>query len=188
MARSGRKPLEDWQKSDATRLKALWDKRDPKVSQAAFAVAQGIGETQGIVWQYLNGAIPLNLDVAVKFADGLKCDVRDFSPTLAERRAKLTEPPDGRLPFDYDIPQDQADELLAYFEQLSGAQRKALLTSMREAVDANDLIKRSFQIPALQHPEDTHVAKALTKAPSRAPSGAAPARSRQQLPLFKRKQ
>lgn len=189
MAKRARKELEPWQQQDAARLRALWLKAksaDPDLSQRKFAEDNHIGdESQGIVWQYINGAIPLNLDVAVKFADGLNCDVRDFSPTLADRRTKLTEPSDGRLPFAYDIPQDLADELLAYFEQLSSAQRNELLKNMREVVEANEVVRSRLNVTRLSHPEDDHVAKALTKVPSRLPQDEPKRRGRRQLPLLK---
>ena len=82
-----RKELDPWQREDARRLKALWEKRDPKITQVAAAAAWQLGETQGITWQYLNGKIPLNLSAAVKFARGLNCQVADFSPILAQQLA-----------------------------------------------------------------------------------------------------
>lgn len=78
-----KKPLEAWQAEDAQRLKALWESRpEPKLSQAEFGATYALG-TQGNVWQYLNGEIPLNLSAAIRFAQGLKCKVSDISPTLA---------------------------------------------------------------------------------------------------------
>lgn len=80
--------LEDWQKEDAARLKDLFAKS--KKSQAEFGDDHGIG-TQGAVWQYLNAVIPLNLDAALKFADGLDVSISDFSPRLADALQPLLD-------------------------------------------------------------------------------------------------
>lgn len=85
MGSKTRKPLTPEQKKDAERLRRLFDRREPKISQLDAAVQWGIGSTQGAVEQYLNGRIPLNLDVAVKFARGMPCSVKDFSPSLSEQ-------------------------------------------------------------------------------------------------------
>lgn len=81
MEKTRRKPLEPWQREDAERLKALYDARG-REAQEKFGARHGLG-SQALVWQYLNGYIPLNLKVAIKFAVGLNCKVADFSPTLA---------------------------------------------------------------------------------------------------------
>jgi hypothetical protein len=83
-----RKPLKDWQVQEAKRLKAIWDRRKPKISQEAFAFQYGFG-TQGAVWQYLHARTPLNLVAAIKFAKGLGCLVKDFSPRLADELADI---------------------------------------------------------------------------------------------------
>ena len=46
--------------------------------------------TPGNLWQYLNARRALNLEVAVKIADGLGISVEDFSERLARQRARLT--------------------------------------------------------------------------------------------------
>jgi transcriptional regulator with XRE-family HTH domain len=81
MTADTRKPLEDWQVQDAARLKRLFESRS-ELSQLEFGSEFEIG-SQGVVWQYLNGHIPLNLSAAIKFARGLGAAVKDFSPTLA---------------------------------------------------------------------------------------------------------
>lgn len=77
-----RKPLERWQLEDAARLRKLFADR-AKMSQEKFGQTYAIG-TQGAVWQYLEGRIPLNLSVALKFADGLSVPLREISPQLAD--------------------------------------------------------------------------------------------------------
>lgn len=77
-----RKPAQPWQLEDAARLKALFKARS-RLSQLEFGLAHEIG-TQSAVGQYLNGARPLNIAVALKFARGLGVPVSAFSPTLAE--------------------------------------------------------------------------------------------------------
>lgn len=66
---------------EAHALKRLFGERST-VSQAKFGKEHGLG-TAGMVWQYLNGHRPLNLQAAVKFAKGLGVRIQDFSPRLA---------------------------------------------------------------------------------------------------------
>jgi transcriptional regulator with XRE-family HTH domain len=65
-------------------LRKLYEERVPDgMSQAEFGAEYGLG-TQGMVWQYLNGYTPLNYDAAAKFAKGLRCMIRDFSPEMSD--------------------------------------------------------------------------------------------------------
>lgn len=64
------------------RLKHLYEERCPQgMSQEQFGAEYGIG-TQSMVTQYLNGARPLNFEAAAKFAEGLRCTIRDISPEM----------------------------------------------------------------------------------------------------------
>lgn len=78
--------IEDWQVEDAARLKALFDAREPKISQAKFGEDFEIG-TQGMVWQYMSATRPLNIDAAAKFARGLGITIEQFSPRIASQIA-----------------------------------------------------------------------------------------------------
>jgi transcriptional regulator with XRE-family HTH domain len=115
MDKTRRKPLEDWQKQDAVRLKALFEAAGPE-TQEKFGARFGIG-SQALVWQYLNGYIPLNLRAAVRFARGLSCDVAEFSPTLAEDL-----PPTQRRPADLfediveSMPINEAQQVLDFIQ------------------------------------------------------------------------
>ncbi|MBB5610395.1 MULTISPECIES: helix-turn-helix transcriptional regulator [unclassified Janthinobacterium] len=80
------KALEDWQAADAQRLKALFDARQPKISQADFGDLYAIG-SQGMVWQYVAGHRPLNIKAATAFARGLNVNVELISPTIAKEIA-----------------------------------------------------------------------------------------------------
>lgn len=190
MASARRKPLEEWQLEDARRLKALFErfKARTKMSQATFAVTYGIGDqTQGIVWQYLNGRIPLQLEAAVRFAHGLGCSVGDFSPTLEAKRQELA-PVGGDVVVPEGLPTHVAQELLTYSAQLSPAQRAELLKNVKEAAEANEVVRSTLKVPELRHPEDAHVAKAIKPA-SRlvdrdVDDPAAKEFRRKQLPLF----
>jgi transcriptional regulator with XRE-family HTH domain len=63
-------------------LKRLYEDRiRDSLSQEEFGREYGIG-TQGMVWQYLNGYTPLNIEVAWKFAEGLRCTIKDISPQM----------------------------------------------------------------------------------------------------------
>ena len=67
-----------------TRLRRLYEERAPKgMTQAEFGKTYGIG-SQGMVWQYLAGHRPLNIEAAAKFARGLRCNIRDISPEMAD--------------------------------------------------------------------------------------------------------
>lgn len=66
--------------AEAALLKKLFDERST-LSQAEFGAEYEIG-SQGMVWQYLNARSPLNLSAALKFAKGLKCEIREFSLRL----------------------------------------------------------------------------------------------------------
>lgn len=84
-----RKELEPWQKQDAARLKAIWDAK-PRPSQQKFAEDFDLS-SQPLVWQYLSGHIPLNLEAAIKFAQGLEVSVAEISPVLASVLDRLPE-------------------------------------------------------------------------------------------------
>lgn len=80
------------QKEDAKRLKAIWlaKKAELGLTQQTFGSRYDIGD-QGLVTQYLNGIIPLNLKAAIRFAKGLKVGVSDFSPSLGEIVAMVSD-------------------------------------------------------------------------------------------------
>lgn len=64
-------------------LKRLYEERVPRgMTQEEFGATFNIG-TQGMVWQYLNGHRPLNLEAAAKFARGLRVTIQDISPEMA---------------------------------------------------------------------------------------------------------
>lgn len=66
-----------------TSLRRLYEERVPTgMTQGQFGARYGIG-TQGMVWQYLNGYRPLNIEAAAKFARGLRCTIQDISPEMA---------------------------------------------------------------------------------------------------------
>jgi transcriptional regulator with XRE-family HTH domain len=85
----------DEHRREAVRLKELFQTHQltqmqlgRRVTQGSFGADYEIG-SQGLVTQYLNGIIPLNLPVAVAFAKGIGCKVADFSPRLASEQADL---------------------------------------------------------------------------------------------------
>lgn len=78
------KPMKTASSEAHVNLKRLYDERVPKdMSQEEFGKVYGIG-TQGMVWQYLSGKRPLNVEAAAKFARGLRCTIFDISPAMAE--------------------------------------------------------------------------------------------------------
>lgn len=110
-----RKPLQDWQTEDAERLNRLFELR-AGMGQDRFASEYGIG-TQGAVWQYLHGKIPLNLDALLKFCRGLRVKPAEISPTLAERLQEFQQPPADPL----------LAQLMDFYAKLSQDGRDALL-------------------------------------------------------------
>lgn len=72
---------------EARRLKEIWD-RTPHETQAVFGEKYGIGN-QSSVGQFLRGAVPLSMKAAGGFAVGLGCEIRDFSPRLADAFSKI---------------------------------------------------------------------------------------------------
>jgi len=78
--------------NEAKALKQIFEVKAKElgVSQREFGSIAGIG-SQSLVWQYLNGRTPLNLAVAVKFAQGLGVQVKDFSPRLAKELQEIVD-------------------------------------------------------------------------------------------------
>lgn len=70
-----------WPTAHLTLKKLYEDRIRDTLSQGEFGKEYGIG-TQGMVWQYLNGYTPLNIEVACKFAEGLRCTIKDISPEM----------------------------------------------------------------------------------------------------------
>jgi hypothetical protein len=72
---------------EAARLRKLWKDRCTE-TQEAFAASHDVG-TQGAVWRFLHGKDPLSLKAARGFAEGLHCQIADFSPRLAGELAQF---------------------------------------------------------------------------------------------------
>jgi hypothetical protein len=77
----------DEHKEEARKLKELWDTRMHETQQL-FGERYGIGG-QSAVGQFIRGEVPLSLGAAKGFAEGLKCQISDFSPRLAKLAAEL---------------------------------------------------------------------------------------------------
>jgi hypothetical protein len=101
-----KKPLTPEQKADADRLLALWTawqertKAEGKkpLTQGEFGYRYEIG-SQGMVWQYLHGATPLNLKAVMAFAVAMDCRVEDISPEAGKAVALVTpEAPKEHFP------------------------------------------------------------------------------------------
>lgn len=76
--------LSPTQLDDANRLKSIFEskKRELNLSQLKLGTEYDLG-SQGMVWQYLNGKAPLNLEAATKFARALRVPISEFSPSIA---------------------------------------------------------------------------------------------------------
>lgn len=141
-----RKPVEPWQIDDAARLKALF-KTHSTMSQLEFGAAHDIG-TQSAVGQYLNGARPLNVAVALKFARGLGVPVSAFSPTIASQIAG-TEVMDPIGEAVSALPESDRQQVLDFIQyrweragELVASERAARYVTMIEGIKA-DMAKRT---------------------------------------------
>lgn len=88
MTKNSRKlPLTDWQIADSDRLKDLFNKRkgELKLTQEMIAAELGDGVTQGAVSHFMNRRTALSIRAASVFAQMLKVNVSEFSPTLAKQ-------------------------------------------------------------------------------------------------------
>lgn len=78
------------QLDDAKRLKALYESKKKELGLTQYVIAEELGISQGAVGHYLNGRNPLNLNVAAVFANLLKVNIADFSPTIAAEADRLS--------------------------------------------------------------------------------------------------
>lgn len=76
-------------REESRRLREIWAATPEKPSQAVFGARFNIG-SQSAVALFLNGTTPLSMKAAKGFADGLRCEVSDFSPRLAADINRLT--------------------------------------------------------------------------------------------------
>lgn len=77
--------------NEAAALKARWLAWKAESGATQETAADFLGfKTQGAVSQYLNGRIPLNLQVASGFARLMGCQIADFSPRLAKQLQSLS--------------------------------------------------------------------------------------------------
>lgn len=160
-----RKPLEDWQLADAVRLKALFANRQDKVSQAEFASRHKFGETQGIVWQYLNGRIPLNIKALLKFSRALGVGPDEISPRLSQ---SLDQVPTVRPMLQqtlaiYVTEPERQKRLLELYDKLRREQQDEFLQRIEAAASANEAIVRELG-PRFQIAPDEMVARHIRPA------------------------
>jgi len=136
-----RKQLEEWQKADAARLDQLWMNRQPKISEAEAADKWLGGKSQGALWQYRRGVVPLNLRAALKFAAGLKCNISDISPTLAKELPSGVTSPLGSLGADKNLLQ-----LVSLYLAVDDVGQAEIL------VEANKIHNKQFQTKSASNP------------------------------------
>lgn len=134
-------PLTPEQKADAVRLKSLFQNwkeerraRGELGSQDAFSDLVGFG--QSAVNQYLNGKIPLNPAAAAKFSRVLKCQISDFSETIAAQASEIAqattlvgdEPKAETLQLDLTKLKPQEIQLVLAFRELGATDQSELLS------------------------------------------------------------
>jgi transcriptional regulator with XRE-family HTH domain len=160
-----RKPLSSAQLEDAARLKKLFKER-AKLSQEKFAETFEIG-TQGALWQYLAGRIPLNLLVLLKFSKGLEVEPVEISPALAGSLAIIRP---GARPAPeaftlYPIEGDVQSRILRAFSVLNPDQRDEFLAEL-EAKAATNVDVLSKYVKNLRGVTKERAAERLPAAPS----------------------
>lgn len=87
-------PLSDEQLAEAATLKSLfqnWQKerKEAGLPSSQEAASESLGFGQSALAQYLNGKIPLNVEVGIKLANLMGVSLGAFSPTLADQAAKF---------------------------------------------------------------------------------------------------
>lgn len=142
-------------RAEASALRALFDayvatqleQHRRRVSQMQFGADNDIG-TQGMVWQYLNGERPLNIEAAERFARGLGVSISAFSPRLAQlarRAAQVAYPVDAQAA---NVRPDLAEAVLSLARAIADGDH----TARRRAQDLVDLFGR----PAISDAEVEH--------------------------------
>lgn len=153
-----RKPLTAAQKIECLTLKEIWERKKPG-AQGKFGVDFDIGE-QGLVTQYLNAVIPLNLEVAIKFAKGLGVAIGEFAPRFEPILSMVP----GYKAVDADdraARDDIESQLLTLYRGLTGPYRDALIG------DANKYFNLEHTGRSAANPYGETVKGAGKKNPSR---------------------
>lgn len=101
-----KRPLSPDQLADAERLKAAWSDYQEsrrvmgeRPTQEWLASVTGLG-TQGVVWQYLHGRIPLNLKALLAICSAIGARPSEISPSLTKELSDLTNggsPSSGKI-------------------------------------------------------------------------------------------
>jgi len=123
------KPLTEEQKEDSAKLMVIF-KSKSGLTQAQLADDLGFAN-QSAVSQYLNGKIPLNVEVSVKFAKRFDCDVSRFSPSLQREIDRIAS-------FASKIRDEKMNPLILSKEEL--AERREKGHAHQNKVDPNDLV------------------------------------------------
>ena len=79
---------------EAALLRALWDAKPNRPSQAEFGETHDIGG-QSAVNNFLKGTSPLSLKAALGFSRGLGVTIEKFSPRLAAQAKTIAQTVDG---------------------------------------------------------------------------------------------
>lgn len=147
MSENKRGKVTELNKEESRLLRAIWDAASKdRPSQGQFGEIYGIG-SQAAVGHFLNGHAAISLKAARGFAEGLKCEISDFSPRLAEEAAQL-----GRFA---GAMSDQIDmtalgrmemQLVMLFRGLNAEQRDELMQH------ANNLFVATHPAPSSANP------------------------------------
>lgn len=77
-------------REESRKLRALWDARTNRMSQAEFGQTFDVG-SQAAVGHFLNAHAAISMKAAKGFARGLGCDISAFSERLAKEASEIAE-------------------------------------------------------------------------------------------------
>lgn len=161
--------VSDLNREESRKLRALWDARNNRMTQAEFGQTYGIG-SQAAVGHFLNGHAAISMKAAKGFALGLGCEIAAFSPRLAEEAAALGEVSGtgGSL----DVMSLTRDEmhLLMLYRKMQPLHQKQLITQAAETLKAFTLapLVNAPDIDALIEPSTAPLEKRKIRKPASA--------------------
>lgn len=116
----------DLNREESKKLRALWDARSNRMTQAEFGQTFGIG-SQAAVGHFLNGHAAISLKAAKGFAHGLGCEISAFSERLANEAAALGEVAGASAAIDVMALSRDEMHLLMIYRQLQPLHQKQLI-------------------------------------------------------------
>lgn len=120
------KQLSPEQLEDARRLRSVFTQRKREDGLTQERLAAEIGWSQGAVYQYLHGKMPLNYEALLKFCECLQVSAREISPSMATSMAKA-------VPIHSD---PNITEIERVMQDLGDFERQVVLRAARSVAEA----------------------------------------------------